>query len=72
MLNTVGPGPMTFLLVAAITNGLAAPILMAVVWWLSSSTSLLGEWRSPLWSRIILGLATLAMALLPILWLIAP
>ncbi|MBM9434122.1 NRAMP family divalent metal transporter [Flaviflexus equikiangi] len=72
VLNTVGPGPMTFLLVAAITNGLAAPILLTVVWWLSSSTSLLGEWRSPLWSRILLGLAILFMALLPILWLIAP
>lgn len=71
-LNFVGINPMTFLLIAAVTNGLAAPILMGVIWWLASDVKLLGKWRSPLWSRVLLGLATLAMALLPVMWLLAP
>lgn len=71
-LNLVGINPMQFLLIAAITNGLAAPILMAVIWWIASDEKLLGKWKSPLWSRILLGIATMAMALLPLLWLLAP
>ena len=72
VLNLVGLNPMQFLVIAAITNGLAAPILMAVIWWLASSEKLLGKWKSPLWSRILLAVATLAMAVLPLLWLLAP
>jgi hypothetical protein len=45
---------------------------MAVIWWLASDEKLLGKWKSPLWSRILLGIATIAMALLPLLWLLAP
>lgn len=71
-LNFVGLNPMQFLLVAAITNGLAAPILMAVIWWIASDEKLLGKWASPLWSRLILGIATISMAALPVLWLLAP
>jgi Mn2+/Fe2+ NRAMP family transporter len=71
-LNLIGLNPMTFLFIAAVTNGLAAPMLMAVVWWLANDKTLLGKWRSPLWSRILLGIATLAMALLPLLWIVAP
>ena len=71
-LNLIGLNPMSFLFIAAVTNGLAAPILMGVVWWLANDTELLGKWRSPLWSRILLGIATLAMALLPLLWVLAP
>lgn len=71
-LNLVGLNPMQFLLIAAITNGLAAPILMAVIWWIASDEKLLGKWKSPLWSRILLGIATMAMALLPLLWVLAP
>ena len=71
-LNLIGLNPIQFLIIAAITNGLAAPILMAVIWWLANDVTLLGKWRSPLWSRILLGIATLAMALLPLLWLLAP
>lgn len=72
ILNFSGLNPMTFLLIAAITNGLAAPILMAVIWWLARDKKLLGKWKSPLWSRLLLGAATISMALLPILWLMAP
>ena len=71
-LNFIGVNPMTFLFIAAVTNGLAAPILMAVIWWLASDEKLLGNWKSPLWSRVLLGSATIAMAALPILWLLAP
>lgn len=71
-LNLVGLNPMSFLFIAAVTNGLAAPILMAVVWWLANDEKLLGKWKSPLWSRILLGVATIAMAVLPLLWVLAP
>jgi len=71
-LNLVGLNPMQFLIIAAITNGLAAPILMAVIWWIASDEKLLGKWKSPLWSRVLLGIATLAMAMLPLLWVLAP
>lgn len=72
LLNLVGLNPMSFLFIAAITNGLAAPILMAVVWWLANDRNLLGPWKSPLWSRVLLGAATMVMAVLPLLWLLAP
>ena len=72
VLNLVGLDPIRFLFIAAVTNGLAAPILMAVIWWLAGDERLLGRWKSPLWSRILLGAATLIMAALPLLWLFAP
>ncbi|TXN32054.1 Nramp family divalent metal transporter [Lacisediminihabitans profunda] len=71
-LNLIGLDPIQFLFIAAVTNGLAAPILMAVIWWLARDERLLGRWRSPLWSRILLGVAIVTMAALPVLWLIAP
>lgn len=67
LLNLVGLNPMSFLFIAAITNGLAAPILMAVVWWLANDRNLLGPWKSPLWSRVLHGAATMVMAVLPLL-----
>lgn len=72
VLNLLGLNPMQFLVIAAITNGLAAPILMAVIWWLARSEKLLGPWKSPAWSRWLLGIATIFMAVLPLLWLLAP
>ena len=72
VLNFVGVDPIQFLFITAVTNGLAAPILMAVIWWLARDEKLLGKWKSPLWSRLLLGAATLAMAALPLLWLLAP
>ena len=71
-LNLIGLNPIQFLIIAAITNGLAAPVLMAVIWWLANDETLLGKWKSPLWSRILLGVATIAMVALPLLWLLAP
>ena len=72
VLNLIGVNPIQFLVLAAITNGLTAPFLMAVIWWLAKDSKLLGKWVSPWWSKLLLGIATLAMTLLPILWLFAP
>ena len=70
-LNLIGIEPVQFLILAAILNGLSAPILMAIVWWLAKDKNLLGQWASPLWSKLLLGVATLAMGSLPIFWLLA-
>lgn len=71
LLNFVGIQPMYFLFLAAILNGLAAPFLMAIVWWLAKDKNLLGKWASGWLSKLVLGLATLAMAGLPLFWLFA-
>ena len=71
LLNLIGIPPMRFLVLAAILNGLSAPILMAIVWYLARSKKLLGRWASPVWSQILLAVATLAMTTLPLLWLFA-
>ena len=71
LLNLVGIPPMTFLFLAAVLNGLAAPALMAIVWVLARNHDLLGRWVSPLWSRVLLGAATVLMAALPVIWLFA-
>jgi len=71
LLNLVGIEPMRFLVLAAVLNGLSAPILMAIVWYLARDKKLLGRWVSPIWSQILLAVATLAMLALPIMWLFA-
>ena len=71
-LNFVGVNPIQFLFLAAVTNGLAAPVLLAVIWWLARDRGLLGKWRSPWWSQVLVGAAVLAMGLLPVAWLLAP
>lgn len=72
LLNVIGVNPIQFLFLAAVLNGLAAPILMAIIWWLARDRKTLGHWRSPWWSQLLLGIATVAMAILPLLWLLAP
>jgi len=71
LLNFVGIPPMYFLFLAAVCNGLAAPALMIVVWWLARDKRLLGKWVSGRLSQWVLGLAILAMAALPVGWLLA-
>jgi Mn2+/Fe2+ NRAMP family transporter len=71
LLNFAGIPPMYFLFLAAVMNGLSAPILMAIVWWLARDKNLLGQWASKWWSQWLLGLACIAMAALPVMWLIA-
>ena len=70
-LNFVGIPPMYFLFLAALMNGLTAPVLMIIVWWLARDSKLLGRWASTFWSKLWLGLAIVAMLALPVLWLFA-
>lgn len=71
VLNLWGIEPVHFLLIAATLNGLSAPILMAIIWWLARDKNLLGKWASGKISQILLGGATLAMGSLPLFWLLA-
>ena len=71
LLNLIGIEPVQFLILAATLNGLSAPILMAIIWLLARDKNLLGKWASGRISQLVLGVATLAMASLPIFWLLA-
>ena len=71
-LNFLGINPMRSLVVAALLNGITAPILMMIIWWLARDKRLLGQWSSPWWSNLLVGLGALVMAALPILWFFAP
>jgi Mn2+/Fe2+ NRAMP family transporter len=71
-LNLIGINPMRSLVVAALLNGLTAPILMFIIWWLARDKQLLGEHASPWWSSLLVGIGAIAMACLPIIWLFAP
>jgi Mn2+/Fe2+ NRAMP family transporter len=71
-LNFSGINPMRSLVVAALLNGLTAPILMFIIWWLARDKQLLGEHASPWWSSLLVCIGAIAMALLPVLWLFAP
>jgi hypothetical protein len=71
LLNLMGIPPMYFLFLAALLNGLSAPILMVIVWLLARDKKILGKWISPIWSQILLAVATLAMFSLPVFWFIA-
>ena len=71
VLNLWGIEPVHFLLIAATLNGLTAPVLFAFIWWLARDKNLLGKWASGRTSQILLGIGTLAMGSLPLLWLFA-
>jgi NRAMP (natural resistance-associated macrophage protein)-like metal ion transporter len=71
-LNLGGVDAIQFLIIAAVINGLTAPFLMAVIWWLARDKKLMGRWASRWWSQALVALATLAMTGLPVLWLLAP
>lgn len=70
-LNAFGINPMQSLVLAAILNGITAPILMGIIWWLARDKRLLKQWASPLWSNVLVGLGALLMAALPVCWLFA-
>jgi Mn2+/Fe2+ NRAMP family transporter len=72
LLNLIGINPMRSLVVAALLNGLTAPILMFIIWWLARDKQLLGELASPWWSNLLVSIGAIAMAALPVLWLFAP
>jgi Mn2+/Fe2+ NRAMP family transporter len=71
LLNLLGINPMQSLVLAAIINGVTAPVLMIVIWKISRDENLLGKWRSPWWSTSLVGIGTLMMISLPVLWLLA-
>jgi Mn2+/Fe2+ NRAMP family transporter len=71
LLNLAGIEPVHFLILAATLNGLSAPILMVIVWFLARDKNLLGQWASGRISQWLLGIATLAMGSLPVFWLLA-
>ena len=71
VLNLWGIEPVHFLLIAATLNGLTAPVLMAIIWWLARDKNLLGKWASGRTSQILLGIGTLTMGSLPVFWLFA-
>ena len=71
LLNLVGVNPMQSLIVAAVLNGVTAPILMIVIWRISRDRGLLDQWASPWWSNTLIGLGTVMMISLPIAWLFA-
>jgi NRAMP (natural resistance-associated macrophage protein)-like metal ion transporter len=71
-LNLGGIDAIQFLIIAAIINGLTAPFLMAVIWWLARDKKLMGRWASRWWSQGLVALAVVAMTGLPVLWLLAP
>lgn len=71
LLNLIGIEPMQFLFLAAVLNGLSAPILMVIVFVLARDRRLLGSWASGWVSQGLLGLAILAMVALPVAWLFA-
>jgi NRAMP (natural resistance-associated macrophage protein)-like metal ion transporter len=71
LLNLIGIEPMNFLFLAAVLNGLTAPLLMILIFILARDKKLLGRWASGVWSQVLLGLAIIAMLALPVAWLVA-
>ena len=69
-LNVIGINPMHSLVLAALLNGVTAPVLMAIIWWLARDRRLLGDWVSPWWSSLLVGIGTLGIAALPVAWLL--
>ena len=72
LLGFTGVNPIRFLFIAALVNGLVAPFLLLVIWWLARDSEHLGRWRSPRWSQALVLLTALTMITLPILWILAP
>ena len=70
-LNFIGVNPMQSLVLAALLNGLSAPILMFIIWKLARDKQLLGQWTSPLWSNALVLIGATFMVAMPVLWLFA-
>ena len=71
VLNLLDVNPMHALYIAAITNGLAAPVLLLLIGILSSRRSVMGELRSGFLSSGLLFMTVVGMAAAPIAWLFA-
>lgn len=70
-LNFLGVNPMQSLVLAALLNGLSAPILMFIIWKLARDRQLLGQWTSPLWSNVLVLIGAIVMIAMPVLWIFA-
>ena len=70
-LNFVGIDPMHALFLAAVTNGLAAPILLLLIGILNARTSVMGELKSGYLSSGMVFFTMLVMLAAPIAWLLA-
>lgn len=71
VIDGIGINPMSFLFLAAVLNGLIAPVLIVIVWWLARDKSLMGDLSSRRWSQGILLATAAAMTALPVLWLVS-
>lgn len=69
-LNFLDINPMYALFLAAITNGLAAPILLLLIGILATRGRVMGELRSGFLSSGLLFLAVIGMAVAPIAWVL--
>ena len=69
-ITAVGINPIQGLYLAAILNGLAAPVLLVVLWKLGRDRGLLGGWRSGNWSQCVVGLTAVVMFALPVAWVL--
>ena len=72
VIDLIGISPMHFLYLAAILNGLTAPLLIVIVWWLARDRDLMKQWRSKKLSQTIVLVTALTMIALPLMWLVAP
>lgn len=70
LLNLLGINPMYGLYLAAIANGLAAPILLLLIGILTARRSVMGELRSGFLSSGLLFITVLGMTAAPIAWLL--
>ncbi len=70
-LNFSGINPVRALYFAAILNALAAPPLILLMLILSNSERVMGRWRGGRLSNVLLGLSLVAMAGLPLAYLVA-
>jgi NRAMP (natural resistance-associated macrophage protein)-like metal ion transporter len=69
-MNFAGLNPVRALYYAAILNGLAAPPLILVMWLLSRSRAVVGDWTGGRVSNGLLLCSFALMTVLPIVWLI--
>jgi Mn2+/Fe2+ NRAMP family transporter len=63
---------MHFLFLAAVLNGLIAPLLIVIVWWLARDRSTMGPWASGSVSQVLLGGTVMVMVAAPVLWWLVP
>lgn len=71
LLNLLNVNPMYALFLAAVTNGLAAPLLLLLIGLLTSRQRVMGELRSGFLSSGLLFLTVAGMTIAPVAWIFA-